>query len=935
MSYGGEEEGGTGLNLEEFNTLAASFNESAEALKREMADARRKFMVAGDDVQSGDGTGEEGAGGGGGSESDEETRHYNPFTGEMSLSTVAGEEEGAGEGGEDGAGVGLGLGDAESEGVTAFSPVSEDVVDGSAGSESPAESLSSVSEVSGPASLGPQAEIDEEAGAGTEAGRGARAGDESRWDRDVEVRYPHYPPARGYVVQRSPAPGLGAPRPVAWVDERDGQMRYSPFGQAHVRFPRTGESTPAPAARLGSALDDVYYVGEESPARAAAVSSVAGVDFGAISRRLRENGFAGVRNSGPDAGPAGSPRTGAPGGGGPSPQDVAESLLDVLEGFERRSRLVEELQRVAAAAEKRSGVANPGYSITVQRHEARIAELQVQLAMAREQTGRETQHMTEKERNFHVEIGRLKQKVTQAEHQARAREAEAAKLKDRLQDLVAREARREAKANEVAQKSSAKKGPKPGAAEREIAAAFEVQRLRMESDLVHMRREVAELTMALKEKENETILSRANARGSAVNEAWAERVAEREANVREREVSVRRLEERSMDRLEEMEGRLRGAERRAERLAEEKADLVLEVAGRPTTTQYKTAQAEIEALKKHVLELASGKENQSRAANGDGDDDALRRKRVTSGDREAIRRDRDLMRLRLHGLEKMAKADLVFYLQDVCRLLELSDPDDVSSTLAKLLRVIGAVPRMERFVTDVCDTVFGSEFGRVDVSRRVPDTVVPTLRSWIDTMYEGKRFKELRAVISMELAARYPEALGAQPTAVAGLRSDEEIAVALRRLVETEKNYIVAMGNLKAAQIYTDAHPDEVSIKILNFVKNLFDIKQLEGVIPSLTVVARRIAAHENFLRVFKSLTGVPSNASHNDCIKWVHRALDGEGRKKYLKKEYLHNVDMLPAEVGQGDDEGTGAPTAGAGPDQAGGESTSRAETGGSLIVA
>ena len=117
--------------------------------------------------------------------------------------------------------------------------------------------------------------------------------------------------------------------------------------------------------------------------------------------------------------------------------------------------------------------------------------------------------------------------------------------------------------------------------------------------------------------------------------------------------------------------------------------------------------------------------------------------------------------------------------------------------------------------------------------------------------------------------------------------------------------------------------------KILNFVKDLFDIKQLEGVIPSLTVVARRIAAHENFLRVFKSLTGVPASASHNDCIKWVHRALDGEGRKKYLKKEYLHDVDMLPAEVGEGDPEDSdNQPGRGAG-------GAASAETGGSLIAA
>ena len=56
-------------------------------------------------------------------------------------------------------------------------------------------------------------------------------------------------------------------------------------------------------------------------------------------------------------------------------------------------------------------------------------------------------------------------------------------------------------------------------------------------------------------------------------------------------------------------------------------------------------------------------------------------------------------------------------LKGVCRELGLSDVSEVLPALLKLKTVVGAVPRMERFITQVCSFIFKCE-GEADRNKK-------------------------------------------------------------------------------------------------------------------------------------------------------------------------------------------------------------------------
>jgi hypothetical protein len=70
--------------------------------------------------------------------------------------------------------------------------------------------------------------------------------------------------------------------------------------------------------------------------------------------------------------------------------------------------------------------------------------------------------------------------------------------------------------------------------------------------------------------------------------------------------------------------------------------------------------------------------------------------------RERMRRDRELHRLGLAAVERFPHDVAISLLQDACIALELEDATRLPAALHRLLRVVAAVPRLERFVADVC-----------------------------------------------------------------------------------------------------------------------------------------------------------------------------------------------------------------------------------------
>lgn len=130
-------------------------------------------------------------------------------------------------------------------------------------------------------------------------------------------------------------------------------------------------------------------------------------------------------------------------------------------------------------------------------------------------------------------------------------------------------------------------------------------------------------------------------------------------------------------------------------------------------------------------------------------------------DREKMRRDRDIHRLRLGAVARLPKSSAVALLQDTCIAAELSDAEQLPSAVAKLTRVVAAVPKMEAFISRCCEAVFrrgcaflpkgGEEGMDYDYS---PHRVPEVLDHWLKQLGRLAELEEMRSAVAGHLAMR-------------------------------------------------------------------------------------------------------------------------------------------------------------------------------------
>ena len=80
------------------------------------------------------------------------------------------------------------------------------------------------------------------------------------------------------------------------------------------------------------------------------------------------------------------------------------------------------------------------------------------------------------------------------------------------------------------------------------------------------------------------------------------------------------------------------------------------------------------------------------------------RQHLSTSDR--IKADRRNHELKLWLLESLPKSVMQEVLQSLCRELDVSDVSEVLPGVVKMKTVLRAVPRMEQFITAVCNFVF-------------------------------------------------------------------------------------------------------------------------------------------------------------------------------------------------------------------------------------
>ena len=230
----------------------------------------------------------------------------------------------------------------------------------------------------------------------------------------------------------------------------------------------------------------------------------------------------------------------------------------------------------------------------------------------------------------------------------------------------------------------------------------------MVRELEHLRREVRRLNVELKSREN--VIQRQDFASSwkAVPEAGAilERLEQEKMALKLKAEAVEEREALLSQKIAKASARIAKSELKAQTLEEENANLRLDLEGRPSVRSFKLLQKKCQRLTEQ-LSTKKQDENDERRGNWKNTDT-----------RTSIKRDRDNAKLNLNRLDTdMSKGDAVEIVKTTCRLLAISDVHLIESSIEKIMKVIRAVPRMQAFVTRVCNTLLPKTEG---VAKRLP-----------------------------------------------------------------------------------------------------------------------------------------------------------------------------------------------------------------------
>eukprot|EP00898_Chlorokybus_atmophyticus_P005132 jgi/Chlat1/561/Chrsp103S01134 len=566
---------------------------------------------------------------------------------------------------------------------------------------------------------------------------------------------------------------------------------------------------------------------------------------------------------------------------------MSATFADVLHQYARRGQLVQEL---LASIELAKGQANRMESelarLDGERVQAQKDLAGVKNALEEEKRGREQTERAAVESIKRLEgaLGDSQQRCRQLEHTLKAKEKEVEKMRNVLQEAVQKEERRRAQDEKTLnqlKKDLSKEGMRVPRAP-ELVSIYEAQRESTAAEIASLRKEVSGLSEELRRRENDSLRKDLSSGGwlARQDKAIFERLEKAEAEARAKNAKIAKYEARAAEHESERERRVAACERRAAHLAEENANLVMELHARPTVQDLCQANARAQRLEKKLAAVlataADGNGNHAVDGDHEGVEEdkaavkvkAAAREPLTTSDR--IRRDRDVHRLQLWKIEHLPHDVCVDLLQDACRLLELHDVFHLNAAVAKLLRVMAAVPRMEKFIGDVCQVVFEEGHQYSKAMNVEPAEAPRVLKGWLNQLAQLRELRDFHSVISMELSKRV---LNKSNERV--VYSHAQAAEAVRQLVDTEQSYLTQAASYDRAKACLRDEPEALVNKMVLHFMNLFGVPSLEGVFARINTVYTSNAEATNFMRALRSLLGLDAKAGPNACLSRIRTLLD------------------------------------------------------------
>ena len=577
-----------------------------------------------------------------------------------------------------------------------------------------------------------------------------------------------------------------------------------------------------------------------------------------LKRALRNNGFALKVRGEDDANKISS---------------VVSTFFSVLQQYERRGKLIQEmLASNEMSTRQEHKLESKIRRMKTERDEARreLATMSDKFQSQLERSMSESRKASEGKQKMGSEKDKIQGKVEHLEHALRARNKEVDHLKQKLKERDEREARKQTRDkgiyDKLKKKVARQNAGTVAAAARELRPAeivgiYESQREVLESEITALRTDLHATKSRLEEKE-QYILNKDMA-GNWKTPAEGEMLNSLAASQKASADAVRKLAEFEVKATEAARTAAKdiAEERRKNHvLAEENAGLILELESRPQTKDLQAAQRYINMLQKEMAKLkASIDSQQYKGAAGP---------EATKDTASRMRRDRKVFQLGLHKVHNVPHSILVQIVQDACIKVELDDPTLLSQSMAKLLRIVAAVPKMERFVGAVCEAVLqdGVNFIPQDV-REIPDPkeVPRVLQHWLSELKKLHDLQIFFDALLRELQHRSTTSKQKGKSTSAALMAIKEMLVAERAFHQMRATFE------NANQILND-NPDELLSKVVAHFQRLFNCPQLEGTFAAINQAYLTVTESKNFLKALRNLIGLDRNAGVNACLARIRQ---------------------------------------------------------------
>ncbi|ETV66416.1 hypothetical protein, variant [Aphanomyces astaci] len=437
-----------------------------------------------------------------------------------------------------------------------------------------------------------------------------------------------------------------------------------------------------------------------------------------------------------------------------------------------------------------------------------------------------------------------------SEHRVKAKEALVDRLQVKLQQVTDKDAAAKSRTRHVFRDIHMREPRRTSAADvkaLELIAMYEHDRDKMAGEIRSLQSQVQELCCDVRDKENVLLRQSSNGLPKNREDAFVERL---EAARLEQEQSARKLRQQEaliQDKVAKIDADLRASKQVVADLRDENANLHLEVQSRPSIRDYKATQRRVMLLERQLHD------QQVAVTHANTLDDL----RQYMGTAELIYRDKQNAKLHLNRLSTLPKEACLEVMQDICRQLDLTDVTMIGPSVAKLISVVHAVPRMEKFIRDVCACVQPSA---------AIEKVVPTLTKWKQNLDQLESLQAYAAQINAALMKRTYE--NVEDSHTTDPLSPKRALHVIDELVAFESHFLQERQMYSIAMTNVEKQPDVLVHKMIQHFRHLFGVKTMDGVFPKINEVFLFVNEMNNALASIKEALNLRKSSIVPCCLQ-------------------------------------------------------------------